>query len=255
MKYKSSTLKTITLLLIIFLFSVINCWCEPTPSSERSQNAIKSIKPALEKEFTEKSLSPGAPVFIRIFKKSKELEIWIKNEKKFVFFKSYRICTYGFRGLGPKTKQGDHRAPEGFYYVPPRFLHPDSTYYLAFDLGYPNQYDRAYNRTGSALMVHGDCVSNGCYAMDDKAITEIYAIADMALNNGQKFFRVHIFPFKMNNENMEKHKESDWIDFWKNLKQGYDFFENEKTPPDVLVRNKKYIFKTTGENLANRTNQ
>ena len=94
-------------------------------------------------------------------------------------------------------------------------------------------------------MVHGSCVSIGCYAMTNEGIEEIYAIADTAFRNGQRFFRVHIFPFKMNKENMEKHKGSKWAEFWNNLKEGYDFFENNKIPPNVEVSNKKYIFETS----------
>ena len=91
-------------------------------------------------------------------------------------------------------------------------------------------------------MVHGDCVSIGCYAMTDAVIEEIYTLAEAAFRNGQLFFRVHIFPFRMTAENMEAHKESIWLDYWQNLKEGHDFFERDKKPPDVEVRDKRYTF-------------
>ncbi len=135
------------------------------------------------------------------------------------------------------------KAPEGFYFVTPKRLNPHSRFHLSFNLGYPNTYDLAYGRTGSALMVHGDCQSIGCFAMTDEKIEEIYTIANAALRNGQKFFRVHIFPFQMNTENMKKHEKSKWYSFWKNLKEGYDFFEqNNHVPPNVEVVNKRYVF-------------
>lgn len=91
-------------------------------------------------------------------------------------------------------------------------------------------------------MVHGACVSTGCYAMTDEKIEEIYAIADAAFRNKQSFFRVHIFPFKMTDDNMAKHQDSKWYAFWQNLKEGYDFFEEFKTPPHVEVKNGRYVF-------------
>jgi murein L,D-transpeptidase YafK len=122
-------------------------------------------------------------------------------------------------------------------------MNPLSNYHLSFNLGYPNSYDRLHGRTGSALMVHGSCVSIGCYAMTDKGIEEIFTLADAALCNGQPFFRVHIFPFPMTEENMRKHVNSKWYEFWKNLKEGYDFFEEGgHNPPNVEVKNKQYVF-------------
>jgi murein L,D-transpeptidase YafK len=215
------------------------------PSSSRSRNSIQRVQPGLEKEFREKKLQYGSPIFIRIFKESMDLEIWVKSGNKFNLFKTYEICTYGSGTLGPKTRRGDGQAPEGFYFVTPQLLNPLSDFHLSFDLGYPNKYDKIHKRTGGNLMVHGSCVSIGCYAMTDAGIEEIFAIADTAFRNGQKFFRVHIFPFRMNSENMETYKESEWIDFWNNLKEGYDFFEKNKVPPNVEVRNKKYIFESS----------
>jgi murein L,D-transpeptidase YafK len=144
--------------------------------------------------------------------------------------------------LGPKRQLGDGQASEGFYYVRPIQLNPLSTFHLSFNLGYPNRYDRIHGRTGSALMVHGSCVSIGCYAMTDSVIEEIYTLADAAFNNGQPFFRVHLFPFRMTKGNMERHQDSAWIEFWRNLREGYDYFENTFKPPNVLVRNRRYVF-------------
>ena len=214
------------------------------PSSIRSRNAIQRVKPNLESEFEEENLNYGSPIFIRIFKNSMEFEVWIKSDNKFRLFKTYEICTYGSGRLGPKLRQGDGQAPEGFYFVTPGRLNPVSNFHLSFNLGYPNKYDRIHMRTGGDLMVHGNCVSIGCYAMTNANIEEIYAIADAAFRGGQSFFRVHIFPFKMNKANMEKHKESEWIEFWMNLKEGYDFFENHRIPPNVEVVDKKYTFET-----------
>lgn len=236
---------SLALLFVFSLISAVSFAQSRIPSSSRSRNAISRVKPGLEKKFESEGLNYGNPIFIRIFKESKELEIWIKAENKFKLFKTYEICTYGSGTLGPKTRRGDGQAPEGFYFITPQQLNPLSNFHLSFNLGYPNKYDRTHRSTGGHLMVHGNCVSIGCYAMTNEGIEEIFAIGDAAFRNGQSFFRVHIFPFRMNETTMEKHKESEWIEFWKNLKEGYDFFETNKIPPNVEVVNKKYIFESS----------
>lgn len=212
------------------------------PKSPRAEAAIKRVEPGLKKSLAAKGLKYGAPVFIRIFKKSNVLEIWLKSDNgKFKHFKNYDICHFSGR-LGPKLKEGDQQSPEGFYFVNARRLNPWSRYHLSFNLGYPNQYDRYHGRTGSALMVHGNCVSIGCYAMTDAFIEEIYALTHAALQTGQAFFRVHVFPFKLEDKNLSRYKSNQWYSFWVNLKQGYDYFENNKVPPNVEVLNGRYVF-------------
>lgn len=224
------------------LFSCLNLNCQ-IPSSQRAEASIETQEQKMSAALKSKGLSIGHPIFIRIFKETKELELWVQKKdcKKFVLFKTYPICTYGSQGLGPKLKEGDNMAPEGFYFVPKSKLNPNSTYHLSFNLSYPNKYDEAHKRTGSALMVHGGCASVGCYAMTDPAIEEIYSLAYMALKNGQKFFRVHCFPFRMTEKNMNRHKDSKWIVFWNNLKEGYDYFEKNQFPPDVKILDKRYV--------------
>ncbi len=228
--------------LIILVISFTAYGKPSIPSSRRSVNAIKRVTPRLKAELAKKKLLLGMPIFIRIFKKSKELEIWMELAGQFRLFKKYKICTYGWGSLGPKLSQGDGQAPEGFYFVKPNQLNPYSTFHLSFNIGYPNKYDRFLKRTGAALMVHGDCVSIGCYAMTDGVIEEIYTLADAAFRKNQKFFRIHIFPFRMENKKMIEYKNSPWIDFWQNLKEGYDFFNTRKRPPNVIIKNGRYVF-------------
>ena len=217
---------------------------QPTPSSKRSLKAIASVAPRLVKDLKAKGLAYGDPVFIRIFKEERQLEIWVRKDAKFELFRIYPIV--GMSGqLGPKLKEGDRQAPEGFYFVNPDRMNPNSSYHLAFNIGYPNALDRALRRTGSAIMVHGNTGSIGCFAMTDARIEEIYALVDAALRNGQKFFRIHSFPFRMTEPNMQRHRNSRWTRFWANLKTGYDHFETHNRPPNVVVRNNEYAFEQT----------
>ena len=214
--------------------------CEP-PSSESSRAIIERVTPSLENSLRERGLRLGAPLFIRIFKAEEQLEVWLDDSGRFQLYRTYRICTYS-GDLGPKLREGDFQSPEGFYFVTPKRMNPHSRFHLAFNLGYPNAYDRHHGRTSSALMVHGSCVSVGCYAMTDSGIEEIYAVADAALRKGQPFFRVHIFPFRMTAEKMAHHRVSRWQDFWENLKEGHDFFERSGRPPNVRVHQGRYVF-------------
>lgn len=206
----------------------------------RAKDAAERVMPRLEKELQAKGLSLGSPVFIRIFKETRELEVWLQKGEKFSHFKTYQIAAMSGR-LGPKEQEGDNQAPEGFYFVPSRQMNPQSRFHLSFNIGYPNSYDQAHGRTGSALMVHGNRVSIGCYAMTDYYIEEIYTLCAAALENGQPFFRVHSFPFRLTEGNLAKHKTKQWHSFWQNLKPGYDYFEKHRTPPNVIVREKEYV--------------
>ena len=134
-------------------------------------------------------------------------------------------------------------------------MNPLSDYHLSFNLGYPNSYDQAQGRTGSALMVHGRCSSIGCFAMTDYYMDEIFTLADRALASGQQEFQVHIFPFRLNLKNIEAHSTSNWLSFWLNLKEGYDYFETNRQVPIVGVKLKKYVFSPPAiDQLVSRNN-
>jgi len=225
----------------LFVSGTVRAQTVDIPSSRRSRAAIERVRPRLESALRAQGLRWGAPVFMRIFKGPKELEVWVESGGRFVRFQTYEVCSISGR-LGPKLRVGDGQGPEGFYFVRAAQLNPGSRFHLSFNLGYPNAYDRAHHRTGSALMVHGNCVSDGCYAMTDPGIEEIYALADAALRGGQPYFRVHVFPFRMTDENMRRHRDSEWNGFWENLREGYEFFERTGRPPNVEVRAGRYVF-------------
>src|SRR5262249_29677802 len=102
--------------------------------------------------------------------------------------------------------------------------------------------DRAYGRTGSNLMVHGDCSSRGCYSMTDESIAEIYALVRESFAGGNASVQLQIFPFRMTPHNLARHASSPHFEFWKNIKDGYDRFEISKTPPAWDVCEKRYVF-------------
>ena len=182
----------------------------------------------------------GAPVFIRIFKREFELELWLKRDDRFQRFAVYPICRWSGE-LGPKLAQGDRQAPEGFYTVDAKALNPNSRWHRSFNLGFPNAFDRAHKRTGSFLMVHGGCSSIGCYAMTDPVIDEIWRLVTAALKGGQPRFHVHIFPFRMTEENLALRRHMPWDPFWRDLQRGYDAFEATGLPPRISVCEGRYV--------------
>ena len=207
--------------------------------------SARSLKPLSEKtlaEIQQKNMTKESPILVRIFKEEAELEVWKQTKGgDYALLKTYPICRWSGE-LGPKIKEGDRQAPEGFYTITPGQMNPKSNYYLAFNTGFPNAYDRAWGRTGSELMVHGDCSSRGCYAMTDEQIAEIYALARESFFGGQKAFQLQAFPFRMTATNMARHRNSPHLAFWKMIKQGYDAFEVSHEEPKVNVCEKKYVF-------------
>ena len=214
---------------------------QDVPSSQHSRLAVSRVAPSLVNALGSAGLEYGSPVFLRIFKEERELELWVGKGAAYKLFRTYPVAAMSGK-LGPKLREGDRQAPEGFYFVSPSRMNPNSRFHLSFNLGYPNKYDRTWGRTGSALMVHGNEVSIGCFAMTDAKVEEIYALSDAALRNGQKFFRVHVFPFRMTEGRMHEARSDQWYSFWKNLQEGYDFFEKTGNPPNILVKERKYAF-------------
>lgn len=212
---------------------------DPSTISNKVEQPLPS---RILEQMKAKGMERTSPIAIRIFKEEGVLEVWkAKTDNRFDKIAEYQICAWSGR-LGPKVKEGDRQAPEGFYPLSPAHLNPNSKYYLAINTGFPNRYDAANARTGSNLMIHGACSSSGCYSMTDGQILEIYAFARDAFKGGQTNIQLQAFPFRMTAENMARHKHSEHFEFWKMLKVGYDHFEITKRPPEVNICEKKYVF-------------
>lgn len=204
--------------------------------------ANKPIPSHLVKTMKAKGMEAGSPILVRIFKEEDVAEIWKEtNTGRYDLLAEYEICTWSGK-LGPKFKEGDRQAPEGYYTVRPWQMNPRSDYHLSFNLGYPNSYDRAHNRTGSHLMMHGACSSAGCYSMTDERIEEIFTLARESFEGGQTEFQVQAYPFRMTAQNMARHRDNANFEFWKMLKEGYDHFEITRVPPKVDVCDRRYVF-------------
>jgi murein L,D-transpeptidase YafK len=104
--------------------------------------------------------------------------------------KTYKIAL-GENPLGPKTRQGDHKTPEGTYILDSRNLH--SQFYKSIHISYPNAQDRAAARKqgvspGGDVFIHGlpngygwigkehrmKDWTDGCIAVTDQEMDEIW---------------------------------------------------------------------------------
>jgi murein L,D-transpeptidase YafK len=211
-------------------------------SLANNAKANQPVSAKLVAEMVAKNMDLQSPILVRLFKQEAELEVWKQDRSgRFALLKTYPICRWS-GDLGPKVREGDRQAPEGFYAISPAQMNPQSAYYLSFNTGYPNAYDRSLGHTGSELMVHGDCSSRGCYAMTDEQIAEIYSLGRESFFGGQKSFQFQAYPFKMTPVNMAKHRNNPNMPFWKMIKEGYDHFEVTKQEPKVDFCEKKYVF-------------
>jgi murein L,D-transpeptidase YafK len=218
----------------------------------RPGDAMKRKEDTLQKQFEAKGLKwPAKYLYFRSFKYDSQFEVWVRNDLKepFKLFKSYRVCALAGT-LGPKRMEGDYQVPEGFYYI--NEFNPKSSYHLSLGLNYPNASDMILSdsmRPGSAIYVHGSCVTVGCIPLTDEKIEEVYILAAHARNQGQDFIPVHIFPVKFDNAKSvdfltKMYKDDPGLKkFADRLEDAYDYFEKHHQLPVVMVNDKgEYIF-------------
>ncbi len=225
--------------------------CLGEDGNQLPENATTELSPELLTLLRQNKMPKHSPIILRIFKEEAELEAWKQDTTgHFQILKTYPICRWS-GDLGPKLHEGDRQTPEGFYTITPKLMNPNSNFYLAINIGFPNAFDKANDRDGTFLMIHGDCSSSGCYAMTDEQIGEIYALAGASLS-GQPSFQIQAYPFRLTPANLARHRTNPNMAFWKMLKIGNDHFEATHLQPKVEVCNRRYVF--DGQPPSNSTN-
>jgi murein L,D-transpeptidase YafK len=214
--------------------------------------AMKELSPEMMAQLQQKNMPKDSPILVRVFKEESELEVWKQDSTaRYELLKVYPICRWS-GAIGPKVKEGDRQAPEGFYPISPGLMNPNSSYYLAINTGFPNTFDKANGYSGAFLMIHGDCSSRGCYAMTDEQIGEIYSLARESFLGGQKAFQVQAYPFRMTAANLARHRNNPNMAFWKMIKVGNDHFEVSHLEPKIDVCDKHYVFDAVSPAGSNR---
>jgi murein L,D-transpeptidase YafK len=211
----------------------------------------KGLEDSVKKQFQQKNIAyPPVEMYLRSFKYERELELWVKDKQgqPFKLFKSYKVCQQSGT-MGPKRMEGDFQVPEGFYYI--NEFNPNSNYHLSLGLNYPNASDKILSdstRPGSAIYIHGSCVSVGCIPIDNMPIEEVYLLANYTKSAGQEFIPVHIYPVKFNNKKSVEYLNKTLAVkptlkyFSESLKAAYTYFEANKELPVVLVnKNGDYV--------------
>lgn len=221
----------------------------------RVVEAQLNAKFELKALFEERGLTwPSRDLYFRLFKQEQVLEVWVREApgaETYTLLREYEICAIPGR-LGPKTRVDDFQAPEGFYYV--QGFNPASDFHLSLRLNYPNAADRILGVTdswGGDIYIHGGCSTVGCFPMTDEAMQQIYWLAVEARTAGQETIPVHVFPARMNDASMVFLRrvfggDEQLLDFWDNLREGYDYFERNRRPPHVRVDSRgHYLFTDT----------
>ena len=168
---------------------------------------------------------------MRIYKHEGDFEIWAGMDDKSPLKRlaTYSICAMDFVP-GPKLKEGDSRTPEGSFELEEHYssrnwfmhinLEPgmmdvkgtgDAFYYCT---DYPTSFNKALSKSigisnpGSAICIHGNCVSAGCVSMENDAFVEIYYW--MMQHDKGRFGapRAHILPFRFYEECSEPNSEA-----------------------------------------------
>jgi murein L,D-transpeptidase YafK len=124
----------------------------------------------------------------RVVVLKKERTLQLLNQGKVI--KTYKVALGG-DPVGPKTRQSDHKTPEGVYLLDSR--NPHSQFYKSIHISYPNASDRAAARQkgvspGGDVFVHGlpngyryvgaahrlKDWTDGCIAVTDQEMDEIW---------------------------------------------------------------------------------
>jgi len=230
----------ITCAALVGVLSLAGCYGDE--GYQLPTRAMKELSPEMLTLLQQKNMPKDSPILVRLFKEESELEVWKEDTTgQYQLLKVYPICRWSGE-LGPKKVEGDRQAPEGFYSITPGLMNPNSNYYLAINVGFPNAYDKANGYSGGFLMIHGDCSSRGCYAMTDEQIGEIYSLAREAFLGGQKEFQIQAYPFRLTPANLARHRTNPNMAFWMMLKQGNDHFEVTHQEPKVDVCDRRYVF-------------
>ncbi len=195
----------------------------------------------LAKEFAEKGLRLGSPVFLRVYKQTSEMELWVQQGPRYELFKIYKICRWS-GGLGPKFHEGDRQSPEGLYRITTSDLIVNRRWDRAMNINYPNNFDQLNGRSGSSILIHGGCGSIGCFAIQNENVEEVYGAVRAALRDSQAYVPVLTLPFRFSALAPQKEDTLHMSEFWSDLRRADLLFERDRLPPTAWICDGRYYF-------------
>ncbi len=212
----------------------------------RVKAAYEARAAAVEASFREAGAAwPPRGLFIRAFKHDRAVELWAAppaSGEPHVLVRTFPVCASSGT-LGPKRETGDLQVPEGFYNV--SVFNPQSNYHLSLGVSYPNAADRFHSRgrsPGSAIMIHGSCVTIGCIPLQNGPVEDLYLAAVFARDAGQQQIPIHIFPCRLDARECQLVLDSasaarpDLAAFWEGLIPGYLAFLHTGAPPKISAK-------------------
>ncbi len=195
----------------------------------------------LTQRFQKQGLKLGSPIFLRVYKRTSEMELWVLQGSRYVLFKTYGICRWS-GGLGPKFYEGDRQSPEGLYRITVADLIVNRRWDRAMNINYPNNFDRANGRGGSSILIHGGCGSIGCFAIQNQNVEDVYGAVRAALHNGQAYIPVLALPFRFSALAPSKEDTLQMSEFWGDLRRADLLFERDRLPPSAWICDGRYYF-------------
>jgi murein L,D-transpeptidase YafK len=211
------------------------------PVTATGQAAIGRVRGRFQIAYDELGLVWGAPIYLRLVKDQKRLEVWVKGRQEaFVRLRAYKICGAN-TSSSQRRRGGSPTQPEGFYTLTANSLRPQPITYLGIDLGWPNTYDRAQGWTGPTSLLQAGCAGEPHFGLTDQDMEEVYTLVHSALSHGQANVALHIFPFEMNTLRMMTASRTSNTAFWRSLQPAWQAFERTKKPPQVRVLGRRYV--------------
>jgi murein L,D-transpeptidase YafK len=203
--------------------------------------SVAAREAELAEEFAVKGLKLGSPVFIRVYKQTSEMELWVRQGPRYVHFKTFGICRWS-GVLGPKFYEGDRQSPEGLYRVTASDLIVNQRWDRAMNINYPNAFDDLNGRGGSGILIHGGCGSIGCFAVQNENVEDVYGAVRAALKGGQAYVPVLALPFRFSQLAPDKEDTLQMSEFWADLRRADLLFERDKLPPAAWICDGRYYF-------------
>lgn len=209
----------------------------------RVEKIRKRVRPELETLFAEAGLTfPAKRLFLRAFKHERVLEMWGANDPDdpLTLIESHSVCAAS-GVLGPKRRWGDEQVPEGTYRI--HKFNGWSGFHMSLRVDYPNDSDRARGKRGAlggAIMVHGDCVSIGCIAIQNDPIERVFVSVLAAHRAGRQKVPIHIFPTRFDEAGLARlaplrADDEDRDRLWTELQTVYEAFEETRRVPTVHI--------------------
>ncbi len=229
------------LILTVFAVFVPFIASAETPTKSWHPESVAAREADLSQEFEAKGLKLGSSVFLRVYKQTSEMELWVQRGPRYELFKIYRICRWS-GGLGPKFYEGDRQSPEGVYRITASDLIVNQRWDRAMEINYPNSFDRENGRSGSHILIHGKCGSIGCFAIQDQNVEEVYGAVRAALHNGQAYVPVLALPFRFSALAPDKEDTLQMNEFWGDLRRADLLFERDRLPPVAWICDGRYYF-------------